>query len=99
MMMKYKTRGLISVVELEDIIWRPTVPSCDNSSCRRHPSLSEKSVNLGLGMAVLDDLIAQVFKTLFFFYILYILVIEIGLCCRNYKSLSQSIGASGRAVI
>ena len=57
--MKYKTRGLISVVELEDIIWRPTVPSCDNSSCRRHPSLSETSVNLGLGMAVLDDLIVQ----------------------------------------
>ena len=69
MMIKYKTRGLISVVELEDISWRPTGPSCDNSSCRRHPSLSEKSVNLGLGMAVLDDLIAQVFKTLFLYFV------------------------------
>ena len=69
MMIKYKTRGLISVVELEDISWRPTGPSCDNSSCRRHPSLSETSVNLGLGMAVLDDLIAQVFKTLFLYFV------------------------------
>ena len=69
MMMKYKTCGLISAVELEDISWRPTGPSCDNSSCRQHPSLSETSVNLGLGMAVLDDLIAQVFKTLFLYFV------------------------------
>ena len=57
------------MVELEGLSWRPTGPSCDNSSCRRHPSLSETSVNLGLGRAVLDDLVARVFKTLFLYFV------------------------------
>ena len=79
----------ISVVDLEDISWRPTGPSCDNSSCRRHPLLYETSVNLGLGRAVLDDLIAQVFKTLFLYFVYN----------RFLLQELQSIGASGRAVI
>ena len=83
----------ISVVELEDISWLPTGPSCDNSSCRRHPPLSETSVNLCFGRAVLDDLIVQVFKSLFLYFVYF------NNLNRFVLQELQSIGASGRAVI